>query len=141
MKPKTLTTLYWTTTILFSLFMLMAGVTEAIQHESGLEIMKHLGYPSHVLIVIGIGKILAAIALLQNRFRTIKEWAYAGLTFNFIGAFAARLDANDSVGLIISPLLFMTGLFITYFLWKKVQQLSPYNMRVTTMENGWLKTA
>lgn len=81
MKPNTLKILYWAVTGLFALLLLMSGIVEAMQHESGREIMRHLGYPDHVLIILGLGKILAAIALVQQRFRTIKEWAYAGLTF------------------------------------------------------------
>lgn len=121
MKPKTVKVLYWTITGLFSLFLLTAGVTEAMQHESGREIMRHLGYPEHVLIILGIGKIAAAVALVQQKFRTIKEWAYAGITFNLIGACAARAYGGDSIGLILSPLIFMGVMFISYFLWKKVK--------------------
>ena len=122
MKPKAIKIIYWTLTGLFALFMLFAGITEAIQHESGRQIMQHLGYPAHVLIVLGVGKILAAIALVQYKFKIIKEWAYAGLTFNFIGACVARAYGHDSFGLIISPLIFMTVMFVTYFLWKKTEQ-------------------
>ncbi len=122
MKPKTIKILYWVVTILFSFLLLMAGVTEAIQHQSGKEIMQHLGYPQHVLIILGIGKILAAIALVQQRFRVIKEWAYAGVTFNLIGASVARAYGGDSLGLIFSPIIFLTVMFLTYFLWKKVDK-------------------
>jgi len=59
------------------------------------------------------------IALMQTKLRTIKEWAYAGFTFNFIGAFAARASANDRFKLIISPLIFLSFMFVSYFLWKK----------------------
>lgn len=118
---KTLTIVYWVITGLFAAMMLMAGITEAIRHESGREIMRHLGYPEHVMIVLGMGKLLAAIALVQQRFRTVKEWAYAGLTFNFIGACAARASAGDSTMLIISPLLFLAVMFVSYFLWKRIE--------------------
>jgi hypothetical protein len=117
MKPKTIKTSYWIVTLLFSLLLLMAGITEAVQHESGKDIMLHLGYPMHVLTVIGIGKMLAAIALVQQTSRTVKEWAYAGIAFNLIGACVARADSGDSVGLIVSPLLFLAVMFLTYFLW------------------------
>jgi uncharacterized membrane protein YphA (DoxX/SURF4 family) len=123
MKPKTIRILYWGITGVFSLLLLMAGITEAMQHESGLEIMRHLGYPAHVLIVVGVGKILAAVALVQGRFRTVKEWAYAGLTFNLIGACVARAYGGDSIGLILSPLIFLSVMFLSYLLWKKVEQL------------------
>lgn len=121
MSPKTTNIIYWIVTGLFAVFMLMAGVVEAIQHESGKEIMTHLGYPFHVLTVLGIGKILGAIVLFlqDRRFYTLKEWAYAGFAFNFIGAFVARLAAGDELGLVISPLLFLAFMFVSYFFWKK----------------------
>ena len=124
MKPKSIKIIYWIITGLFALFMLFAGITEAIQHESGRQIMQHLGYPAHVLIVLGVGKILAAVALVQNKFKIIKEWAYAGLTFNFIGACVARAYGHDSIALIISPLLFMAVMFVAYYLWKKTETIS-----------------
>jgi hypothetical protein len=122
MKPKTINILHRAVTVLFAVLLLMAGVTEAIAHESGQEIMRHLGYPVHVLYVLGTGKILAAVALLQRRFPTVREWAYAGLTFNLIGAFVARTAAGDSTGLILSPLIFLAVMFVSYFLGKKAER-------------------
>jgi hypothetical protein len=123
MKPGTITLLYRTITFLFAALLLMAGITEAIAHESGKEIMRHLGYPEHVLHVLGTGKILAAVALVQRRFPTLREWAYAGVTFNLLGAFVARAAAGDSAGLILSPLIFLAVMFASYLLGKKVERL------------------
>lgn len=125
MKPNTLHLLYRTLTWLFAALLLMAGITEAIAHESGKEIMRHLGYPEHVLHVLGVGKILAAVALVQRRFPTLREWAYAGVTFNLLGAFVARAAAGDSAGLILSPLVFLAVLFASYGLGKRVERLHP----------------
>jgi CubicO group peptidase (beta-lactamase class C family) len=122
MKPRTINILYRTITVLFAALLLMAGITEAVAHESGKEIMRHLGYPEHVLHVIGTGKILAAVALVQRRFPTLREWAYAGVTFNLLGAFVARAAAGDSIGLILSPLIFLSVMFTSYFLGKKVER-------------------
>jgi hypothetical protein len=123
MTPKAIHLLYRIITVLFAALLLMAGITEAIAHESGKEIMRHLGYPEHVLHVIGTGKILAAVALVQRRFPTVREWAYAGVTFNLVGAFVARAAAGDSIGLILSPLIFLSVMFTSYFLGKKVERL------------------
>jgi len=122
MKPKTIKIFYWTTTILFSLFFLMDGVMGMIRIEQGKEIMIHLGYPVYVMTILGVAKFTGALAILQGRFKTLKEWAYAGFTFHFIGASASRAFASDSLGLIISPLIFMALMFLSYFLWKKVEQ-------------------
>lgn len=123
MRPKTIHRLYRTVTVLFAALLLMAGIPEAVAHESGKEIMRHLGYPEYVLHVIGAGKILAAAALVQRRFPTVREWAYAGVTFNLLGAFVARAAAGDGAGLILSPLIFLAVLFVSYFLGKKAERL------------------
>jgi hypothetical protein len=123
MKPKTIHHLYRAVTVLFAALLLMAGITEAVAHESGQQIMRHLGYPEHVMHVIGVGKILAAVALVQRRFPTVREWAYAGVTFNLLGACVARAAAGDSAGLILSPLIFLVVMFASYFLGKTSERL------------------
>ncbi|GAB3830509.1 DoxX family protein [Hymenobacter jeollabukensis] len=121
MEPKTATTLYWTLTLPFAAFMLFGGVSEVIHHPSGQEIMQHLGYPEHVLTVLGIGKLLGAVALVQPWFRTVKEWAYAGFTFNLLGACAARYAAHDGFWLVASPLLFLAFMLASCALWRRVR--------------------
>ena len=120
-KAKTIQVVYWVITSLFAAMLLMGGITELMQVEEGQQIIRHLGYPIHVMPLLGLGKTLAAVALLQRRFRTIKEWAYAGVTFNLIGACTARASAGDSTMLILSPLLFLAVMFVSYFLWKRVE--------------------
>ncbi len=132
--------LYWTITGLFAFFILFGGITEAIQHESGRQIMQHLGYPAHVLIVLGVGKILAALALVQHKFKIIKEWAYAGLACNFIGACVARYYGQDSLSLIISPLIFMAVMFASYFLWKKTEQTPTKELRLVPSAEPFSQT-
>lgn len=124
MKTKTWNILYWSVAFFFCGSMLLAGIVEVMQTEEGKEVMRHLGFPMHVLRVIGMGKILGSLALLQTRFRTLREWAYSGFTINLIGAFAARAAAHDSVGLVVSPLIGLVVVFLFYFLWKKKEQLT-----------------
>ncbi len=119
MNPKTVKILYWTLTILFGLMMLMDGGAGVAQEKTGQEVMRHLGYPMYFMIICGIAKILGALAILQTRFRTIKEWAYAGFTINFIGAAASRAFVGDDVSLLIPPVVMLGILFVTYYLWKR----------------------
>ena len=123
MKPKTIKVIYWIVTLLFSLFMLFSGVSEIIQTEQAKEIMKHLGYPIYVNTIIGVAKILGALAILQWKFKTLKEWAYAGFTIEFIGAGASFYFAGDGVLMALSPVIFIAVMFISYFLWKKVEKI------------------
>ena len=40
--------------------------------------MKMLGYPNYLMNIVGVAKILAAIALLQPKFRLLKECIDSG---------------------------------------------------------------
>jgi Zn-dependent protease with chaperone function len=122
MNKKAIKITYWIVTILFSFFMLLDGIVGIIRIDDAKEIMIHLGYPIYVLTIIGIGKVLGTIGILQNKSNVLKEWAYAGFTINFLGAFASRILVGDGIGLIISPLIFLAVMFISYFLWKKLEK-------------------
>ena len=124
MKPKTTKILHWVFTILFSLFFLMDGTASLLQVQAGKEIMVSLGYPIYLMTILGIAKILGSLAILYNKFPTLKEWAYAGFTIHFISACASRALAGHSLILIISPLLFMTLMFLSYYFWKRVGKKS-----------------
>ena len=123
MKPKTIKVIYWIVTILFSLFMLYSGISEVMQIEQGKEIMKHLGYPIYVNTIIGVAKILGELAILQWKFKTLKEWAYAGFTIDIIGASASFYFAGDGIVATLMPFIFLAVMFISYFLWKKVERI------------------
>ena len=123
MKPKTIKIIYWIVTILFSLFMLYSGVVELMQNEQVKEAMKHLGYPTYVNTIIGVAKILGALAILQWKFRTLKEWAYAGFTIDFIGAGASFYFSGDGIVATLMPFIFLAVMLLSYFLWKKVEQM------------------
>jgi len=117
---KKLKTWYWVATIIFALMMIMDGVAGITQQEAGKEVLKHLGYPMYLLIIVGIAKLLGAASILQNKFIAIKEWAYAGFAINFIGAFASRAFVGDGISLLIPPLIALVIMFIPYILWKKL---------------------
>ncbi|MFO7256831.1 MAG: DoxX family protein [Bacteroidota bacterium] len=98
---KKLNILYWIFTVLFALFMLMSGVTNAlVTEDSVMLIVDTLGYPRYFVAFIGVAKIIGAIGVLVPGIpRWLKEWAYAGLFFDLIGATysliaAAGFDAS-----------------------------------------------
>ncbi|MEO6315821.1 MAG: DoxX family protein [Chitinophagaceae bacterium] len=119
MKIKTTRVVYWVITILFALLMLMDGFGGVTRQQAGVEVMQHLGYPIYALSIFGIAKILGALAIVQNKFKTIKEWAYAGFTFNFIGAMLSRAYSGDQTSWILFPLIPLAVLFLSYYFWKK----------------------
>lgn len=55
-----------------------------------------LGYPMYFMTILGLWKVLGAIALLVPRFPRLKEWAYAGIFFNVTGTAASHAAVGDS---------------------------------------------
>lgn len=50
-----------------------------------------LGYPTYLLTIIGVWKLLGAIAILAPGLPLVKEWAYAGIAFLLTGAVVSHL--------------------------------------------------
>lgn len=78
--------IYWVLTIVFAGFMAATAIPDILVVPSAAQFMNHLGYPNYFTHFIGVAKLLGAIAILIPGFRLIKEWAYAGLFFDLIGA-------------------------------------------------------
>jgi hypothetical protein len=119
MKPRTLTRLYWGLTGLFCLMMLMDGVAGLMHEQNGVAAMKQLGYPVYIMDITGAAKMLGALALLQTKYRTLKEWAYAGFAIDFVGAAASVAFAGMGFVATLPALVMLVVLFGLYFLWKR----------------------
>jgi hypothetical protein len=84
---KTTNILYWVFTGLLAAFMFFSGVQNAlITPESITLLTDQLGYPRYIIAFLGVAKMLGAIAILIPGFPRIKEWAYAGIFFDLLGA-------------------------------------------------------
>ena len=125
MNPKTIKIIYWVATILFSMAMMLSGITELMQNEQSKEVLLHLGYPIYLNLILGVAKVLGAIALLQMNFKTIKEWAYCGFAIDIIGASASIYFAGDGILKALFPAVFLAVMFVSYFFWKKIFIQSP----------------
>lgn len=82
---------YWISTILFASIFLTTGTLYLLHNHVMVTKLQLLGYPPYVLNIIGVAKILGVIALLVPKFPRLKEWAYAGFVFDFIGAIWSHL--------------------------------------------------
>jgi uncharacterized membrane protein YphA (DoxX/SURF4 family) len=108
---------YWIFTILLCLPILIGGVFDAISAPEAIEAMKHLGYPAYLLPFLGVAKILAVIAILVPRFPRLKEWAYAGLFFDLLGAMYSHIssgDGPDKWGFFPVAFILLFGSYIFY---------------------------
>jgi len=120
MKPKTLKIMFWVVTSLFCLVNFASGVAEFFPSQAGLEIMAQLGYPLYFLTILGTAKILGSIAIIQTKYKTVKEWAYAGFAIDYVSASWSFYFIGSGTFEILFPFIFLGLLFWSYFLWKKV---------------------
>ena len=83
---------------------------------------KALGYPDYFAYALIICKIMGVVAIAYPHTPAIlKEWAYAGLTFNLIFAFISHACVDQNVGFMIMPLVFLAILAISYIYSRKIQ--------------------
>lgn len=126
---------YWITTIFTAFELLAGGATDLLHGRAALvagepvtEILSHLGYPVYLLTILGIWKVLGALALLAPRLPRLKEWAYAGCFFLYAGAVASGIvrGLNDPGTFIWPPCIFA---ILTLASWA----LRPRNRRLGTI--------
>lgn len=103
---KTKAILYWTTIVILEFVLLSGGIADILQIKAAIDGMSHLGYPPYFCVILGVWKVLAAIAILVPGFARVKEWAYAGIFFDFSGALVSHAVLGDNAMHIITTLLF-----------------------------------
>jgi hypothetical protein len=116
MKPKTGKTIYWIITALFGVLMFADGSAGLLRVAGAVAALANLGYPEYLSTIIGAAKILGVIAILQNVFPTLKEWAYAGFVFIFTGAFFSHYFSGSGGFFLILPVIMLAILCLAYFL-------------------------
>jgi len=116
---KKITITYWVITGIFAAFMLFSAIPDILLSAEAVTIITGLGYPKYLIPFLGVAKLLGALAILIPGFKRIKEWAYAGLFFDLIGATysgIAMAGFQLPMTFMILPIGF---LFLSYFLWHK----------------------
>jgi hypothetical protein len=116
---KTTKILYWIVTGLMAAFMLMASIPDVLQIPDAVAVFNHLGYPKYLLPFIGVAKILAVITILIPGFLRLKEWAYAGLVFDLIGALYSHLSVGDPPSNWIFPIVGLLLVFGSYVFYRR----------------------
>ena len=112
--------IYWTATSIIGLF---EGVMPAVtsQTELAKEGIRHLGYPEYFGSALVVFKILGVLVLVIPKIpKRIKEWAYAGFTYNFIFASISHGVVDGINGHTFFPLIALGVLALSYFYYYKL---------------------
>jgi uncharacterized membrane protein YphA (DoxX/SURF4 family) len=115
--------IFWSATGFLALAQGSAGIMNFFAPAAE-ERFKAIGYPHHLLILLGVLEVLGVLALIIPKvpFR-LKEWAYAGFVFLYIGALVAHMAVNDSMALTIQPIISFVVLAVSYIYFHKLNKV------------------
>ncbi len=112
--------IFWVATTIIALF---EGVMPALtsQTELAKEGIRHLGYPEYFGAALLVFKILGVLAIVIPKVpKRVKEWAYAGFTFNFLFAAISHGAVDGIDGQTFFPLIILGILVISYIYYHKL---------------------
>ena len=115
--------IFWVATIIIILWEGVMPIGAFIASPGNLTVgTRPLGYPDYFAYTLVICKILGVIAIaLPNIPVKLKEWAYAGLTFNLIFAFLSHAFVDKNIGFMLLPLVILAILATSYSYKNKTQ--------------------
>ncbi|MFD2614417.1 DoxX family protein [Paenibacillus gansuensis] len=114
---------YWSVTSLFAASMTISGIGQLMELEGNVELLEKIGYPLYIMTILGIWKVLGAIALVVPGLPRVKEWAYAGFFFLLTGAALSHVFAEDYGFPVILPLVYASLGMVSWALRTKSRKL------------------
>jgi hypothetical protein len=107
---------FWiSTTIIFLFEALMPLGTLLFAHEYFNAGTKPLGYPDYFAYALIICKAIGATAIMIPALPAkLREWAYAGLTFNLLFAVISHVVVDRNIGFILTPIVVGCILAVSY---------------------------
>ena len=112
--------IYRIATGMLSLMMLLSAGMYLFNTKEITNVFLDLGYNGRIVIPLAILKILGIAAIISNRSKTLREWAYFGFLLDFFLALEGHLAAND--GGHIAAAVAIVLWTISYVFGKKVYQ-------------------
>jgi hypothetical protein len=107
---------YWVTTGIVALLIGSGGIMQVMLRPDAVAGIMRLGYPVYFIVLLGVWKVLGALAILAPRLPRLKEWAYAGIFFDLTGASVSHLASGSSAGNVIGPAVFAVVMLASWAL-------------------------
>jgi hypothetical protein len=107
----------WIVTGLMAALMALSAVPDVLRVEGAVSVFRHLGYPPYLLLFLGTAKLLGVGVVLMPYDSRIKEWAFAGLAFDVLGALYSHLSVGDGPGMwapAAVALMLVSGSYVAY---------------------------
>jgi uncharacterized membrane protein YphA (DoxX/SURF4 family) len=113
-SPKKTVIAYWTFTVLAALLFTIPGAALLLRVPHFTNDMAQLGYPAYFLTILGVWKLLGALAIVVPGLPRLKEWAYAGMIFDLSSAAISRTVAGNDPVKILPPLVVMVIVILSW---------------------------
>lgn len=114
---KTTKIIYYVGTGLLSFLLLASAGMYLFNTSEVAKLFLSFGYPTYLVYPLAFAKITAVIVL-WTKLKTLKEWTYSALTFEFILAFFAHYMIKD--GEQFGALIALVLLGVSYIFGKKL---------------------
>lgn len=126
MNKKTVSILYWVSTLLFAGLMIYSSVGGIGPNEKTKMVFHTwLGYPVYFIQFISWAKIAGSVVILIPGLKKLKEWAYAGLFFDLAGAvYSAIIVAGKFDPNMLMMLLWIVPGILSYIFWTRKMNLA-----------------
>lgn len=123
-SQRKLRVIYWIVTPLFLVLQGWAATQYLTEAPRMTATITGLGYPIYFMKMLGVAKLLGILAIATGTSRPLKEWAYAGFTFDVCAAIVSHLSIGDSFMVALVPLAFLALQLSSYFAWRQLRRRS-----------------
>lgn len=117
---------YWILTGLLIPSLGFGSVMELLGKPQSVEVITSLGYPAYLSPFLGVARILALLSIFTPKFKRLKEWAYAGLVFDVIGAIYSQIAVGNPFTYNLLPIVTLGVILGSYFLYHKRISSKPW---------------
>lgn len=117
---------YWILTGLLIPSLGFGSVMELLGKPQSVEVITSLGYPAYLSPFLGVARILALLSIFTPKFKRLKEWAYAGLVFDVIGAIYSQIAVGNPFTYNLLPIVTLGVILGSYFLYHKRISIKPW---------------
>lgn len=114
--------IYWILTGPMIALLGLGAIFDAISAPEAVAHITHLGYPAYLVPFLGVAKLLGIVAILVPGFPRLKEWAYAGLVIDLVGAMYSHAAAGEAPA-VWMPMIVLLGVVAgSYVFYHKLQK-------------------
>jgi hypothetical protein len=120
--------IYWIFTGLVAAGLGMGSIFDAINAPEAVEHVTRIGYPEYIVSFLGYAKLLGIITILVPGYPRLKEWAYAGLMIDLVGACYSHLafgDGPEVWAVMFIPMAIVMGSYVYHHKLLKEKETAP----------------